>query len=148
MRTQRVAYAVIDARCVLCVTAERSAILQVVCANTQLPAVEVRVAAMQVLVEIARLYYQYLPNYIQVLFNLTLKIIKSDDEAVAQQAIEFWATIAEIEVNYSCTFHVRVCSLTRCHGRPIFKPRRMSSAARHWWTTFSSRDACASWCRF
>jgi hypothetical protein len=28
---------------------------------------------------------------------MTLKIIKSDEEVVAQQAIEFWATIAEIE---------------------------------------------------
>lgn len=81
----------------MAVEAERTAILQVVCANAQLPNVEVRVAAVQVLVEIARIYYQYLPLYIQRLFNITLKMIQTDEEPVAQQAIEFWATIAETE---------------------------------------------------
>lgn len=99
----------------MAVEKERTAILQVVCANatvsssslssaspshrgaSQLPIKEVRVAAMQVLVEVARLYYEYLPAYIQALFNITLRLIKTDEEAVAQQAIEFWATIAEIE---------------------------------------------------
>ncbi len=78
---------------------QRSAIMQVVCANTQLPNLEVRVASFQVLVEIARLYYVHLPTYMQTLFNLTLKAIKTDEELVAQQAIEFWATIAEVELD-------------------------------------------------
>lgn len=35
---------------------------------------EVRVAAFQVLVEIARVYYGFLPGYMQALFNLSLKV--------------------------------------------------------------------------
>jgi hypothetical protein len=54
---------------------ERSAIMAAVCANTQIANVEVRVAAYQVLVEIARLYYVHLPAYMQTLFNLTLKVL-------------------------------------------------------------------------
>ena len=76
---------------------ERSAIMQVVCANTAIQNVDVRVAAFQVLVEIARLYYNHLPAYMQALFNLTLKAMKTDEELVSQQAIEFWATVAEVE---------------------------------------------------
>jgi importin subunit beta-1 len=77
---------------------ERTAIVTVVCANANLPNLEVRVAAYQVLVEIARLYYVHLPSFMQVLFNMTLKTIKTDEELPAQQAIEFWATIAEVEL--------------------------------------------------
>ena len=55
---------------------ERSAIMQVVCANTSVANVNVRVASFQVLVEIASLYYTHLPAYMQALFNLTLKAIK------------------------------------------------------------------------
>ncbi len=58
----------------MAVEGERSAIIGAVCANTQVPILEVRVAAYQVLVEIARLYYVHLPGYMQTLFNLTLKV--------------------------------------------------------------------------
>lgn len=80
---------------------ERTLIMQMVFAAAQSPDTKVRVAAYQCLVAIATLYYSYLGEYIEYIFNMTSAAIRQEDEEVAQQAIEFWCTICdeEIEIN-------------------------------------------------
>lgn len=97
------------------VEGERTSIMQAVCANTQINNIEVKVASFQVLVEIARMYYAQLPTYMQTLFNLSLRAISKEDDAVAQQAIEFWTTIAEVESELICQIEDFGKSSEPCH---------------------------------
>jgi hypothetical protein len=131
------------------VETERSAIMTAVCANTQIPNVDVRVAAFQVLVEIARLYYVHLPAYMQTLFNLTLKVLFVLFVALLSFCFSFFMSIA------------RPSSKTKSWWRS----RRLSSGPRfaRWSRTCSAKwkilerhqflicilfaDQCASWLR-
>jgi len=79
--------------------AERSYIMTVLCECCANKDVKVRVVAMECLVKVAQLYYDKLPQYIQTIFGLTLKSIREDDESVALQAIEFWSTICDEELD-------------------------------------------------
>ena len=64
--------------------AERHFIMQVVCEATQSEDIQVKVAALQCLVKIMSLYYQYMEAYMgQALFAITLEAMKSDTEEVA-----------------------------------------------------------------
>ena len=47
----------------------------------------------------ATCYYEMLPPYMQDVFVLSQRAVKQDDEAVALQAIEFWCTICEEELD-------------------------------------------------
>lgn len=58
-----------------------------------------RCAAFEGLVCIGENYYDKLPEYIRSLYELTDGAIRSDVEPVALQAIEFWSSIAEEEIN-------------------------------------------------
>ena len=78
--------------------AERNMIMQTICGATQSTNVAVRAAAYECIVQIAALYYDKLAAYMQALFNLTFQTIKSDEEKVALQAIEFWSTVCEEEM--------------------------------------------------
>eukprot|EP00741_Cyanophora_paradoxa_P021338 tig00021348_g20597.t1 len=78
---------------------ERNYIMQVCCEATLATDPAVRVSAYECLVKIAALYYDKLAPYMQTLFNLTFKAIKSDDEAVGQQAVEFWSTVCDEEID-------------------------------------------------
>lgn len=77
---------------------ERDAIMQALCDATQCNDVSVRVKAFECLALVAGFYYDKLHFYMSVLFQLTAGAIKSDDQLVGQQAIEFWSTICDEEM--------------------------------------------------
>lgn len=58
----------------------------------------VRKSALQCLVQIATTYYEYLVDDIQDIFNITRTIISQDVEEVAFQAVEFWSSICDKEI--------------------------------------------------
>ncbi|TFK24855.1 karyopherin Kap95 [Coprinopsis marcescibilis] len=79
---------------------ERNYIMQVVCEATQNQSVLVQVGAFECLVRIMGLYYDKMALYMeQALFGLTVVGMKHPDERVALQAVEFWSTVCEEEVD-------------------------------------------------
>ncbi|KAF3782494.1 Importin subunit beta-1 [Nymphaea thermarum] len=78
---------------------EREYILKVVCEATTSSNTKIRLAAFECLVSIASAYYSKLVSYMKDLFIITAKAIKEDDEPVALQAIEFWSTICDEEID-------------------------------------------------
>lgn len=77
---------------------ERNYIMKVVCETAMSKEVEIRQAAFECLVSIASMYYELLEPYMQSLFELTSNAVKGDEEAVALQAIEFWSSICDEEI--------------------------------------------------
>ncbi|MEW5305276.1 MAG: hypothetical protein WDW38_005680 [Sanguina aurantia] len=78
---------------------ERNYLMQVVCQGTQSQDLLIRSESFRCLHEIAAYYYGKLPAYMTELYNITVKAIQSDEEEVGLQAIEFWSTIAEAELD-------------------------------------------------
>lgn len=79
---------------------ERNYIMQVVCEATQNQSVAVQVASFECLVRTMGLYYDKMALYMeQALFGLTVVGMKHADERVALQAVEFWSTVCEEEVD-------------------------------------------------
>jgi len=78
--------------------AERNMIMQAICEATTSPDARVRAAAYECIVNIAYQYYNKLRDYMPTLFQITFETIKKDEEQVALQALEFWSTIAEEEI--------------------------------------------------
>ncbi|KAG0300028.1 karyopherin beta [Dissophora globulifera] len=79
---------------------ERNYIMQVVCEATQSSDVQVQVASFECLVRIMQLYYEHMPFYMQkALFGLTVQGMKSENDRVALQAVEFWSTVCEEEID-------------------------------------------------
>ena len=77
---------------------ERDYIMQVVCEGTQAADLRVREAAFECLAGIASLHYHKLQPYITEIFSLTQQAINTGEEQVAKQAIEFWCTICDEEL--------------------------------------------------
>ncbi|ERN06608.1 importin subunit beta-1 [Amborella trichopoda] len=77
---------------------ERDYIMRVVCEGTQSSDMKIRQAAFECLVSISSTYYDKLASYMQDVFNITAKAVKEDEEPVALQAIEFWSTICDEEI--------------------------------------------------
>ncbi|ORY86291.1 karyopherin Kap95 [Protomyces lactucae-debilis] len=78
---------------------ERNYIMQIVCEATQANDVKLQVAAFGCLVRIMQLYYNKMRFYMEkALFGLTVLGMKHSDESVALQAIEFWSTVCEEEI--------------------------------------------------
>ncbi|KAG4152630.1 hypothetical protein ERO13_D04G134400v2 [Gossypium hirsutum] len=77
---------------------ERDYIMKVVCDTAMSKEVEIRQAAFECLVAIASAYYEVLEPYMQTLFQLTSNAVKGDEETVALQAIEFWSSICDEEI--------------------------------------------------
>ncbi|XP_060957735.1 importin subunit beta-1 isoform X1 [Cannabis sativa] len=77
---------------------ERNFIMKVVCETCMSKEVEIRQAAFECLVSIASTYYEVLEPYMQTLFELTSNAVKGDQESVALQAIEFWSSICDEEI--------------------------------------------------
>ena len=77
---------------------ERDTIMHNVCEATQCIDPRVRAEAYRCLQQIAYQYYEKLQEYMMVMFELTTKTIKGDEEEVAKQAIEFWSTLCEVEI--------------------------------------------------
>jgi hypothetical protein len=59
---------------------------------------DVRVTAMQVLVETARQEYESIEYYFTKICEVTANAAKNDDEKVGAQALEFWTSLAEEEI--------------------------------------------------
>ncbi|OMO87905.1 hypothetical protein CCACVL1_08665 [Corchorus capsularis] len=78
---------------------ERDYIMRVVCEATLSPEVRIRQAAFECLVSISSTYYDKLAPYIQDIFNITSKAVKEDEEPVALQAVEFWSSICDEEID-------------------------------------------------
>ena len=79
---------------------ERTFLMQCVCEAACAPRdPRVREAAFECLVKIAASHYDKLPQYMQDLFALTYRAVREDGEDVAKQAIEFWCTIADEEID-------------------------------------------------
>ncbi|KAF4351109.1 hypothetical protein CsatB_004828 [Cannabis sativa] len=78
---------------------ERDYIMRVVCEATLSPELRIRQAAFECLVAISSTYYERLASYIQDIFNITAKAIKEDEEPVALQAVEFWSSICDEEID-------------------------------------------------
>ncbi|KAK9715991.1 hypothetical protein RND81_06G204200 [Saponaria officinalis] len=77
---------------------ERNYIMKVVCDTATSQETEIRQAAYECLVAIASMYYEVLEPYMQALYELTSNAVKGDKEPVALQAIEFWSSICDEEI--------------------------------------------------
>ncbi|KAG6485360.1 importin subunit beta-1-like [Zingiber officinale] len=77
---------------------ERNFIMKVVCETAMAKEPEIRQASLECLVSIASTYYGYLEPYMQTLFNLTSNAVRGDQEPIALQAIEFWSSICDEEI--------------------------------------------------
>ncbi|KAK9289357.1 hypothetical protein L1049_007512 [Liquidambar formosana] len=77
---------------------ERNYIMKVVCETAMSKEAEIRQVAFECLVSIASTYYEVLEPYMQTLFELTSNAVKGDEESVALQAIEFWSSICDEEI--------------------------------------------------
>lgn len=82
------------------VQAERDAIMSAICASCQCQDVRVREKAFECLVKVAEQYYDKLPQYLTNLFQMTVQAIRSDEQEVGKQAIEFWCTICDTETDF------------------------------------------------
>lgn len=86
---------------------ERNYIMKVVCEIAMSQEAEIRQAAYECLVAIASMYYEVLEPYMQTLFELTSKAVREDEEAVALQAIEFWSSICDEEIDIQESFDLQ-----------------------------------------
>ncbi|PKA67275.1 Transportin-1 [Apostasia shenzhenica] len=77
---------------------ERNYIMKVVCEAAVSNELEIRQAAFECLVSIASMYYEILGPYMETLFSLTANAVREDEEPVALQAIEFWSSICDEEI--------------------------------------------------
>ncbi|KAJ1646176.1 karyopherin Kap95 [Coemansia asiatica] len=78
---------------------ERNVIMQTVCEATQSPSVNVQIAAFECLVRIMQLYYDKMSFYMEkALYGLTVIGMKHEEEKIALQAIEFWSTVCDEEI--------------------------------------------------
>ncbi|KAJ2361508.1 karyopherin Kap95, partial [Coemansia sp. RSA 2611] len=78
---------------------ERNVIMQTVCEATQSPDDSVQAAAFECLVRIMQLYYDKMRFYMEkALYGLTVIGMKHEDEKIALQAIEFWSTVCDEEI--------------------------------------------------
>ncbi|KAK7399076.1 hypothetical protein VNO78_10251 [Psophocarpus tetragonolobus] len=78
---------------------ERDFIMRIVCETTLSPELKIRRAAFECLVAISSTYYEKLAPYIHDIFTITAKAVKEDEEPVALQAIEFWSSICDEEID-------------------------------------------------
>ncbi|CAF3394129.1 unnamed protein product [Rotaria sp. Silwood1] len=77
---------------------ERHYIMQVVCEATQSTNLKIQVAALQNLVKILTLYYDYMEYYMgPALFAITMDAMRSSHDEIALQGIEFWSNVCDEE---------------------------------------------------
>ncbi|PIN26309.1 Karyopherin (importin) beta 1 [Handroanthus impetiginosus] len=77
---------------------ERNYIMKVICDAALAKEIEIRQAAFECLVSIASTYYEVLEPYMQRIFELTSNAVRGDEDAVALQAVEFWSSICDEEL--------------------------------------------------
>ena len=79
---------------------ERNVIMGMVFAAAASTDERVRVAAFSCLVTMGSEYYKYLQPYMVQIFQLTGSAIGTEVEDVQLQAIEFWSTLADVEIEF------------------------------------------------
>lgn len=80
------------------VPTEREAIMNEIFKCLSHRNVEVRVLAMQCLVEVSREFYDHISNEIPKIGEYTMHAVTNDDPNVALQALEFWCSICDEEI--------------------------------------------------
>jgi importin subunit beta-1 len=80
------------------VEGERNYIMEKVFLAIDHPDEEIKVAALQTLVEIGRLEYESIQFYFQKVCEVTARAARSAEENVGAQGIEFWTSLAEEEM--------------------------------------------------
>lgn len=78
---------------------DRNFMMTVVCNATICAEKKVKVTALQCCVKIVTLYYEHISAYIQSLFNITVDAMKSDDDDVVLQGVEFWSSLCDEEID-------------------------------------------------
>ncbi|CAG9322276.1 unnamed protein product [Blepharisma stoltei] len=76
---------------------EREYIINILCDLCTNPNLNIRISALQVLCDIAGLYYEYLQTNLMQLGTVTYSTIRQDDPRAAVLGVEFWNVIADIE---------------------------------------------------
>ncbi|KAI9104858.1 karyopherin Kap95 [Phlyctochytrium arcticum] len=78
---------------------ERNYIMTIVCEATRIEVAEIQVVAFECLVKIMSSYYQHMNEYMEkALGSLTLWGMRHEQEEIVLQAVEFWSTICEEEI--------------------------------------------------
>jgi importin subunit beta-1 len=77
---------------------DRNVIMSMVFSVATCPDEDVRVVAYQCLAQIADSYYEYIGAHMNVIFDRTTKAIRAESENVAKQAVEFWCTTCDVEL--------------------------------------------------
>ncbi len=78
---------------------ERDAIMRAICEATQSQDLKIRERAFECFTTVGELYYEKLQPYFDTLFTLSTNAIRTDDQAVGMQAIEFWTTVCDREID-------------------------------------------------
>ncbi|XP_057303593.1 importin subunit beta-1-like [Hydractinia symbiolongicarpus] len=79
---------------------DRNYIMTVLCQATQCPEKRVKVSALQCLVKIITLYYEYMEAYMgPALFAITVDAMKCDEDDVVLQGVEFWSSVCDEELD-------------------------------------------------
>ncbi|KAL6138923.1 hypothetical protein ACLB2K_064202 [Fragaria x ananassa] len=94
-------------------------IMKTICQTALSKEVNVRQATFECLASIASTYYSVLGTYMQALFELTSDAIKGDVERVSLQAIEFWSSICEKEIELQ---KYKTVEWNRWDSSPEFAP--------------------------
>ncbi|CAO3612369.1 unnamed protein product [Mucor hiemalis] len=85
-------------------TAERNYILKVVCDGATQHVnsnIDLQISSYECLNRIMQLYYYKMEDYMSsYLFNLTINGMNQTDEKIKSQAIEFWCTVCELEIDF------------------------------------------------
>ncbi|XP_065052076.1 importin subunit beta-1-like [Rhopilema esculentum] len=81
---------------------QRDFIMEVVCNATQSAQNKVKVVALQCLVKIVSLYYDFMEAYMgPALFRITVDAMRSEEDEISLQGIEFWSSLCDEEIDLS-----------------------------------------------
>lgn len=98
---------------------QRDFIMNAIFQATQIDDEEALKYLMQSLCDIARVNYDYLEEYILPIGEMTVKYINSDMKEVALQAIEFWTSLCEVELERNLKQIPHNNIVTRCSASLI-----------------------------
>jgi importin subunit beta-1 len=82
-------------------TDDRNYIMTITCqATTQCTDTRVKVVGLQCLVKIVSLYYEYMEPYMgPALFAITIDAMKSEEDEIVLQGVEFWSSVCDEEID-------------------------------------------------
>jgi len=82
-------------------TDDRNYIMTIVCqATTQCTDSRVKVVGLQCLVKIVSLYYEFMEPYMgPALFAITIDAMKSEEDEIVLQGVEFWSSVCDEEID-------------------------------------------------